>query len=787
MASATTIYYKGNPAVQMQVLPTDVAHWTSQGWTTTATAQTPTPAPAPAPVPTPSPSPAPSPTPTPSPSPTPTPPPSVGWTAPAGYQQIDGAKYNTYSAYGGSAGNYWVIANGQVVGSESDPMKAMEKAKSVGVYMGSFSGQQPEAAVAYFNTPDGKARLKTEFTNAQQAAYSNIMPSPDGSSLYGVPKQPAAGAGTPKPTTPPPTDPAATPAPKPADPNVTTSGDKKNYFVRFTTDPTPGDDTTGQSNVWVFDSTSQLYYPFNTQQDAIAYGAWAGIPQEKFESYVVPIDPANPPQGFQGQKLPIGYAPQKDGGVYTLPKYGLNNATPTGSTKTMDAATAQSSILSIGKFVNMLVQGGKLSSHTWDLINAPDGKLVAALAYAGAIQGYNYSDVFRQLKINELAVNDPRYAKMQGIDPTKTAEEFYKTAEFAEASKDPNLAIPASVLKEYLRSKDEKNAGILLNTPLYKMSAAMFEELQPVIDWKDAKWQAEAEKIQAGFYDIAMAAARATNDREHQAAQDAYMKFRENVLKTYGITLSNNAAEAWKQVEGITTTSGNLSGSGIENEKVDDVLWGTRRADQRTRDANQTTLTSKEVEYLRANGTPEEIKAYVDRIGAAAATAQGFTPNAQIASTLTTQRIKELNPEWTDAQVKTFRDKYVDAYGNYRSTSGGSLADNINTNTTGKVGYQRAQYLNQQAEEAKKKYQAFDKPLYGDYADTKDYGTAMKAADNLSQTPTVPSQPTTTSQTASAPSTAYKTIKFKNNDGSYSTNQIMSGDFDYWKKSGWTE
>jgi len=55
----------------------------------------------------------------------------------------------------------------------------------------------------------------------------------------------------------------------------------------------------------------------------------------------------------------------------------------------------------------------------------------------------------------------------------------------------------------------------------------------------------------------------------------------QTVKEKYGITLSNNTETAWNQLQSIqdSAANANISGSGVEQQAIDEQLRATRKTD----------------------------------------------------------------------------------------------------------------------------------------------------------------------------------------------------------------
>jgi len=297
--------------------------------------------------------------------------------------------------------------------------------------------------------------------------------------------------------------------------------------------------------------------------------------------------------------------------------------------------------------------------------------VIAFYVHALTYGGYTIGDVLNDMKRRELeSKGDVNAKNLKIIDPEMKRSEYQATAEGQKAVMESSKILPTFDL-----------SGIM-NPEILKYGADMDEEtfktLVPILDPTSLEFKDAVANIKSSFYDMANAQLLATNEQEKAAADYNYNEFKKQVETNFGIKLSDDAAAAWKQITGLedSMNTRGLAGSGFQAEGIDNYLKTTRLADQRLRDQKVVDANNKELEVLKASGTPSEIAAAIAKMDAEDR-AKGIPqnqyrstllkPSGDVASLYSVANLKSKYPDMTDAQIAAYRNSVLDENGNLRS------------------------------------------------------------------------------------------------------------------------
>lgn len=432
-----------------------------------------------------------------------------------------------------------------------------------------------------------------------------------------------------------------------------------------------------------------------------------------------------------------------------------------------------------------LLEGAGISSSTISKIKSNDSQLafyVSALAYGG----YSVGDIYSDVKKRELGIDD-----LAPISATATKQQYVSTNEYQEASSNNKIAPP-----QELGGLNGKQ----LDLPVYQLPDEAFKTLIPILDYDSQEFQDAMDKIETSYYDVLQQQLNASTEQEKSIADYNYEQWKAEVEGNLGIQLSNNALEAWNQVEqamGQFAQRG-ISGSGIQNEEIDSYLQRVRRDDQIMRDQVTDTKEKERMNYFLTAASESEIKALVDS-EPDLAKRWGLVPSDDVLSSLNLNTLKEKYPNAKEEDLAQYISILLDENGNYRSSlyqkQMGSLLDlnpgsaSLNTTTgigTAKEQFQRAEALRKSLLEEEEAYKEFttpdtaflrndpDEKLYKSVTGTDKYqetdlsSILRKASGNLyssggitGKANTSGTTPTTTTQTP--PPTSSQLSTYKNN------------------------
>jgi len=283
------------------------------------------------------------------------------------------------------------------------------------------------------------------------------------------------------------------------------------------------------------------------------------------------------------------------------------------------------------------------------------GMYINALAYGG----YTIGDIVNDIKRREMAKDGNVDAKnLTIIDPDMIREVYYSTPEGNQALTQTAKTIPTFNLQGLLNPEllqygmDIPDELFKIFTPLQDRDSQEFKDA--VADTKLAYIDKFNNQLEA--------------DTEQETVQADYdMKvFKEELDKVYGIALSENTDKAWSQIEALEEnfSQRGLAGSGFQNEAIDDELKATRETNRRARDEKLTKEEAKKVAHYRSYATEEEIAALTPE----EREKYKLTPSAEILAKFSLEEMRKIDPNATDAELQAYRDTFIDANGNYRST-----------------------------------------------------------------------------------------------------------------------
>lgn len=309
-----------------------------------------------------------------------------------------------------------------------------------------------------------------------------------------------------------------------------------------------------------------------------------------------------------------------------------------------------------------------LSSSTIESVKQ-DPSLLAFYINALTYGGYSLGEVFKDMKRRELiASGKTEYEDKLVISGEKTREDWANTDEGRLSNTLPEF----NAMKLNLGNVDPS----IFNLPLYDVPDELFKKLIPILDPSTPEYKAEIEKIQTIMHDTQVAIINAKTEQAKAVAENEYEKFKESINKTYGITLSNNAIEAWKQIESLGTSAAQsgIYGSGIHNESVDDSLESRRLTGERARDEKMTKEEERMAAHYTKYASPEEIKKLIDEDTAKGlprdqwrATKWGLVPSQDVLNSMDFATLKQKFPDLTDEEINNKRNNVLDEFGNYRS------------------------------------------------------------------------------------------------------------------------
>lgn len=300
-----------------------------------------------------------------------------------------------------------------------------------------------------------------------------------------------------------------------------------------------------------------------------------------------------------------------------------------------------------------------------------DPSIIAYYANAMTYGNYKVGDMINDAKRRELiSQGNTQLEDLQIINPEVTKEQYLSTTEGLQSRTDTAKSIPTFDFQ-----------GLLDDNILQwgsDMPPELFDNLTPQMDPNSPEFKQAVEDVKATYFDLASASMGA-DTAQAKAVADANLKeFTKQLNEKYGITLSDNADKAWSQIESLADTysKGNLSGSGMEAQAIDESLQNSRKIDQRQRLAKLDAQQQQELTVLLASGKPEEIAAMITKLDAEDAK-NGVDPKdyrskifkvpSDIVAKYSLDSLRNQYPNKTDKEIQAIHDAMMDDNGNYRS------------------------------------------------------------------------------------------------------------------------
>ena len=458
---------------------------------------------------------------------------------------------------------------------------------------------------------------------------------------------------------------------------TTARGDQ--FFVMLANDP---------YTVFLYDKNRKVFVPFPSEA---SFTTFAGMTPEQAGTQIQKLNfgIGSPEQKSWGIVVPDEYGFGDDGHVKNFEYYqNLGDATGLdgryGKTRNVEMENKAAEYLSVT--LKTLVDQGAISQNTLNqYMNDP--LRIASYINAWTYGGYNFDDIFRDIKAKELGLSN-----VKTFDPTKSATEFQKTPDYALAKNNQQLQPPINL------SIDPQ----FFNNPIFAIPDSAFKTLVPVLDRNSPEFKEKASKIQEAYYDVLLQQLDATTAQAKTIADDNYRMFKDQVEKQYGIQLADNASSAWGQVQQLVSGFGEkgLADSGIFNEAQDRLLADRRKSDERLRDQRMTEEEGKKREYYLTKATPAQIQS---DLTPEERQRWGLTPTAETLNFV--NNIRATYPNLTDDQVKQYKNSFIDENGNLRS----QLYQNLYVNKFGGVSASGAPVLGvQQSKELQQEKDLLD-------------------------------------------------------------------------------
>jgi hypothetical protein len=480
----------------------------------------------------------------------------------------------------------------------------------------------------------------------------------------------------------------------------------KYHLIEFTNDPTANDPDTG-SGIWLYNAEEKTYRPITDFSAFVSSGAITQDTADQMLASKQVLDSSSilPDSKWSGTFLGLPYAPSATG--YMKPFASTASTMKYGYARNEDLEKKNLDNLHLA--LTLFSNNGTVSQKALDRVFDPSTGIAAKYVEAITYGGYELSDIWRDVRLMELAESNPSYAGMTAIDPNMKASEYRNTDAWDKIAKDESLVVPAQSIALAL-GIGVGTAESLMSMPFYNINPEFFSAMESAPDWTDPKVREAARKIEALHYDLIAQSLQATTKEEKVKADWDWSRFREKVMKSLNINLSNNAVEAWDQLQQAMASfrQRGLANSGIEAEAIDRYSDKVVKSDARMRDSANEQISDQEVANLRANGTAEDIAAYVSKVGPEKARLQGFVASDETKSLYSLENLRKVYPERSEADLLNLQRQFIDENGNLSSTMTRTMQESLSQNDKDKLNYQQEKQAKDAADSYKIRQGALD-------------------------------------------------------------------------------
>ncbi len=364
------------------------------------------------------------------------------------------------------------------------------------------------------------------------------------------------------------------------------------------------------------------------------------------------------------------------------------------------------------------------------------GFYINALAYGG----YTLQDVYQEM-VRQQAIDNGQGTSVMNSFPISTsapASTYKASANYKSVTSNPALQVTPSI------------AGIdssMLNNPVLQLPDEAFKAVSPLTDPNSPEFRQAMEQYKSATYDTAIQMSQAQSDSDHAKALADWKGLQEEIQSRLGITLADNAIQAWNQLDNFQAQAGqsNLGGSGMVQQRIDDLLKQQQSVNQSMRSYYSSYEDLQKESYYQNYASPDEIKALIAS-DPQRAQAWGLIPNDATKQYMTLDNLKALNPNTPEQDLQMILNKYLDPNGNFYSKIYGNYAANNFATGENYMAYQGGKVIDAATNKAGQALAQFSDP---NNPFLKPQGTGLK-------TPTLPS-----TNTAAAPlaSDAIKAIQ----------------------------
>lgn len=468
----------------------------------------------------------------------------------------------------------------------------------------------------------------------------------------------------------------------------------------------------GYPGTYLVDTTSKTIRPFASDQAVVH--AFPGITAD----HIVTLTPAQVSLGGMFganngyQILDSKYAIQNDG------KFLSQDASPS----QLQARYGQPINTNAEQDAYMVLDGvmgaisgnpnGGIPSAFIDTLKTDKSALafmISAMAYGGYTANDAVSDIKRRYLVSQ---GDTSLSTVTPISATQDRTTYQKTDAGKQALSNPKLTPPVS-----LGDLDPS----IMKLPIFQIPAEAFKTLIPIMNPDTQEFKDAVSKIQDAYHDVILQQLSATTEQQKAVADANWASFKSSAEKQLGITLSNNALDAWTQIQNARQQFANngISGSGLENESVDDYLKRVRSQDNQSREYTHSQEDSQQALYYQKYATPQQVK---DLIASDPAKAQsyGLVPSADIKNAMSFSTLKAKYPSLSDKEINDYIASVLDENGNYRSSLYQTYMTNQLSTKSAEQTYKEGMVMQNSLNDEAKAYREFttpDSPFLRDVTD----------------------------------------------------------------------
>jgi len=481
------------------------------------------------------------------------------------------------------------------------------------------------------------------------------------------------------------------------------------------------------NQLYFIDPTNKQIIPFSSMQSAINYisnanpGSTVTADDINAHTTQIPssaVSTGGALEGFTVEDSSHGFG---ENGTITNPavstaslsqNYGQASNTDN-ETKAYTALDGFTKLLSSGAAGTGTVTSAEIAT----IMNDPKtvGYYINALAYGG----YTLADVYQDMIRQQYIANGNATAVQNAIpiSASQTASVYKASANYQNVAKNPAMDISNTIAALGSAPGGAGTYNNILNTPVLQLPDAAFNAIAPLSDPNSPEFQSQMAQYASATYQIALEMASAESTADHAKAQADWQSLQTEISDRLGITLSDNAIQAWNQLGNFAQQASvnNLSGSGMVQQQIDDYLKQQSSVNQQMRKYYNTYEDQAKESYYQNYASPDEVKALI-AADPSRAQAWGLTLTDAAKSYLTLSNLQALFPGTPASQLQNIINEYVDPNGNNYSKLYGSYAAQT-YNTTEQQRAQEATDVMQHSQDTSSKALAqysdpntFDKP-----------------------------------------------------------------------------